>query len=381
MKKVAIMTWYSYRNFGTALQAAAMPYVISKLGYKPFNISYDPEPVQRKNNRVRRSLVKRIIKRAKWVFGPRPLASKERNAAFDRFISSNLNFTEEVAGNELVKLSDFFDAFVCGSDQIWSPRCFDAHYYLDFVSNPSKKIAYAPSFGCESITDNRMASRIASLIQKFGSIAVREKTGASIVEHLIGVRPQVVLDPTLLLDAEEWQGFSNPYPINTEEPYCLFYFLGSYSGNRRAAYKIAESRGLKVLEIPVFQQQIRQPSTLGADIGPAEFVSLIRDAELVCTDSFHGMVFATILNSQFVPFERFEPEGKDSQNTRVYNYLDVVGLKKILLTRAQLGNWRDYADPFIDFETVMCRIRTQREESLQYLKNALAAATTCSIEG
>ena len=376
MKNIAVMTWYTYHNYGTALQAVAMSYIISKLGYQPFHIAYDPEPAQQQNNRMHKSVLRKVTGKAKRLLNAGPLISKDRDAAFNRFVSINLNLTKELSGAELAELSNQFDAFVCGSDQIWSPRCFDAHYYLDFVSDKTKKIAYAPSFGCESITNSAMASCIQSLIRDFANIAVREKSGADIVESLIGIRPQIVLDPTLLLSAEEWQNFSSPYPTNSREPYCLFYFLGDYAGNRRTAHKIAQARGLRVLEIPVFQWQTCHSNALGPEVGPAEFTSLVRNAALVCTDSFHGIVFSTIFNRPFIPFERFNPKGMNSQNTRIYNFLDVAGLKKILLTRAQLASWRDYVDLSIDFETVGYCVKVQREKSLRYLKNALTSATS-----
>lgn len=374
MKSVAIMTWYSYRNYGSALQAFAIHRTIQKMGYLPSMVAYDPLPVQQaRSATIHRTIFQRAIGKIEWLLEPRPLESKECDAAFDRFICSGLNLTEAVAGDSLAELSDRFDAFVCGSDQIWSPRCFDAHYYLDFVDDSAKKIAYAPSFGCEGIQDGEMTLRIAGLLREFGSIAVREKSGADIVEGLVGMRPQVVLDPTLLLDAEEWRGVLMSYAVGAE-PYCLFYFLGSYSGNLRAARRIARSRGLRVLEIPVFREQEGGPGVLGSDVGPAEFVSLVAGASLVCTDSFHGMVFSTLFNRPFVPFERFDPRSSDSQNTRVYNFLKMVGLNGILLTRAKLRSWRDCANPVIDFSSVAERISLRRRESLQYLESALLKA-------
>ncbi len=372
-KSVAIMTWYAYRNYGTALQAAAISYVVAKLGYLPHFVSYDPKKSQSTMPVAKRPLIQRVTGKAKRFLSPRPLAVVERDAAFDRFIDANLEFTETLAPDRLAELSDRFDAFVCGSDQIWSPRFLDPRYYLDFVTQPLKKVAYAPSFGCEHINDEDKAERIASLLREFGSIAVREKSGADIVEELTGKRPQVVLDPTLLLDANAWSGLSRPYPV-TEEPYCLFYFLGSNRGNMKAARRIAKSSNLRVFEVPVFQNRQGRPGVLGPDVGPAEFVSLVKGASLVCTDSFHGMVFSTLFEKPFVPFERFDPNDPASQNTRVYNFLNMTGLDGILLSRSRLTDWRKLANPQIDYRAVRKRVAARREESLRYLRDALGNA-------
>lgn len=368
------MTWYSYRNFGTALQAAAMSRAVSQLGYRPFFVSYDPVPVQSSQPKLKRRIIRRALGKAKWHLSPHPLVATERDDAFDRFINANLTLTETLPPERLPELSDHFDAFVCGSDQIWSPRCFDARYYLDFVGDSQKKVAYAPSFGCEHIEDGGKAKLIASLLREFGNIAVREESGANIVEKLTGERPQVVLDPTLLLDADAWSELAGQYPVG-KEPYCLFYFLGSHRENARAARHIAESFDLRVLEVPVFQNRQGRPGVLRPDVGPAEFISLVRDASLVCTDSFHGMVFSVLFERPFIAFERFDPNDPASQNTRVYNFLNMTGLEGILASRSRLANRWELASPQIDYEAVGQRIAARREESLRYLRDALDGAT------
>lgn len=377
-KSVAIMTWYAYRNYGTALQAAAISRAVAKLGYRPHFVSYDPKKSQGTLPAAKRPLTQRVTGKAKRFLSPRPLAVAERDAAFDRFIDANLEFTDTLAPDRLAGLSDRFDAFVCGSDQIWSPRFLDPRYFLDFVAQSQKKVAYAPSFGCERIDDDSKAKRIASLLREFGSISVREKSGADIVEGLTGKRPQVVLDPTLLLDADVWSELARPYPI-TEEPYCLFYFLGSSKGNMMAARRIAEYSRLRVLEVPVFQNRQGRPGVLGPDVGPAEFVSLVKGASLLCTDSFHGMVFSILFEKPFVSFERFDPNDSASQNTRIYNFLNMTGLDGILLSRSHLANWRELANPKIDYRAVRKRLKARREESLRYLLDALENATRTTL--
>lgn len=374
MKNVAIMTWYAYRNYGTVLQAAAMSRSVANLGYRPHLVSYEPGQARSMTLAEKPNLVQRAREKAKRLLLPHPLVATEREAAFDRFIAANIKLTETLVPGRLAELSDRFDAFVCGSDQIWSPRCLDTRYYLDFVKEPWKKVAYAPSFGCEQIGDEGKAKIIASLLHDFEKIAVREESGADIVEELTGKRPQVVLDPTLLLDSNVWSGLARPYPVG-KKPYCLFYFLGSHGGNARAAHRIAELAGLRVLEIPVFQNRQGRPGVLGPDVGPAEFVSLVQHAELVCTDSFHGMAFSALFEKPFVPFERFDPNDKASQNTRVYNFLAMTGLEGILLSRSRLKNWRGVANPQINYAAVRKSLQARRRESLSYLRDALGGAT------
>lgn len=371
MNSVALMTWYGYQNYGTALQAVALLRSISNLGYKVSGVAYDPIPLQIARIKKETFSFNKIPEYSKKLLGYRPATSDSKSEIFARFISENYPQTKKIAEHDLIDITDDFDVFVCGSDQIWSPRCFDPRYYLDFVTDPYKKVAYAPSFGCDDIGDGDKANRIASLLRGFGSIAVREESGADIVERLTGRRPRVVLDPTLLLDAGSWGELSRPYPVG-DGPYCLFYFLGSYRGNERAARRIARAEGLRVIEVPVFRNQVGRPGVLGADVGPAEFLSLVRGADLVCTDSFHGMVFSTIFERPFVPFERFDPKDPQSQNTRVYNYLDMIGCREALLSRARIRARSGASVPSYDFEGINEGIMRRRRESIGYLKTALA---------
>lgn len=367
MKSIGIMTWYAYRNFGTALQAVALNFTISQLGYNAINIAYDPEI---KNSAIRRSIRTRLINRIKGAY---PLISQRREVAYNLFLDKLPTTPPVYSDMEFEDLNRVFDAFVCGSDQIWSPRFFDTRYYLDFVNRREKKISYAPSFGCNQISDSSIEARIRELIKDFSELSVREESGADIVESLIGKRPEVVVDPTLLLSGSQWNSFSVPFE-GSEEPYCLLYFLGSDESNIQTAKKMARARDLKVRTIPILERQRRRAECVGLDIGPGEFLSLISNAELVLTDSFHGIVFSVLFNVDYVAFERFDPASPESQNSRVYDFLKLIDDQIALLPRNRIQDWKQQVNRKHDFYEINRRIELRKRRSIGYLNEALLQA-------
>ena len=368
MKTIGIMTWYAYRNYGTVLQAVALNDAISSMGYKALDIAYDPEI---KNGHRKRKLSTRVLNR---VRGSIPLTAEGRERAFDCYIHENLPVTSLVkTDDDFLKLNDQFDGFVCGSDQIWSPRCFDSRYYLDFVTTPEKKVAYGPSFGCDAIEDMKVRESIARLLSDFPHLSVREESGARVVESITGSRPTVVMDPTLLLDSLRWASMIKPC-VMPRRPYCLFYFLGSAKCNESAARKIAAARRMEVCIIPTLQKHRYSKGCIGTDIGPSEFLALIQGADLIMTDSFHGMVFSALFNKEFIAFERFDPHSADSQNTRIYNVLKLLGCNEVLLSREQIGAGRLPVRLSMDYAQINKRIAQERGKSMKYLREALLMA-------
>lgn len=375
LKQVGIMTWYSYENYGSVLQAVALNQVIGQMGYRAIDIAYDPLLGRSTHEIPHRSTLRRCINKAKRLAGYIPIVSDERSCLFRDFVYSSIELSEDVGSkDELANFASRYDAYVCGSDQIWSPRCFDSSYYLDFVDHTSHMVAYAPSFGCDDLEPFVAASEIGRLLNRFKYIGVRESTAVDIVEKCTGVKPPVVLDPTLLLDADTWTGYASP--VNEDGPYCLVYFLGDDACNWKAARALAKKNGLRIVAIPVFKRDRRRSVSARYPIGPAEFLWLLSHAALVCTDSFHGMVFSTIFKRPFFAFERFDPNSGESQNTRVYSFLDLAGAGDRLLPRSALKSCQDFAEIYSDFTEASKRIEKKRMESLEYLRDALERAAS-----
>ena len=164
---------------------------------------------------------------------------------FDLFLEKNIPQSRVyTVGEEIAKDCGRYAAFLCGSDQIWTPsiRYLDSVYFLDFVPRTVGKIAYAPSIGCNYIPE-RLKPKMKELIGRIDFLSVREEHGAELIEALCGRRPEVVLDPTLLRTKKEWEDFSVPPELS--EPYILCYFLGGRRPLREFALRLKKKTGYK----------------------------------------------------------------------------------------------------------------------------------------
>ena len=379
---VAMMTWYHFRNYGTALQAAALSEKLRDLGCEPHMIRYIPGtyfPVLQEYSL--KAIGKRALKKAlrrKYSHGHKEYLTPGKKQRFAEFLESNLQFTEECRTTaDLERLNGQFQAFICGSDQIWSPLCFNPKYFLDFVKDPAKKIAYAPSLGVGKVEDRYIKSEIARLLCDIDHLSVREETGRRFIEKCTGRNCTVALDPTLLLPAGEWIERFSLHEAKPDDPYLLVYMLGNDPEHWKAAQQTAEHLGLSMRIIPVFSQDAKRKDCIKEPIGPKEFAELILNAEYICTDSYHGLAFSILFHRPFTAFPRFQKSDPKNQNARVFHLLSVTSLQDRLANQqAPL----EIADTFPSFVKADEAISKMRELSVRYLSDALRAAGETKTE-
>lgn len=370
MKKVAIITWYHYPNFGTALQVTALSYIVEKMGYQPEVIQYIPHGKLFTRGIYKRPsfLYKKIINK---VNNRNVIRDESCNVAFSNFLNKHIKLTRPCrTASELFTLNSEFDAFICGSDQIWAPTVFNSKYFLDFVQQSSKMISYAPSIGLSVIEDMYVRNRMREHISRFNHLSIREEQGRNLIKELCGKEAIVVLDPTLLLTPDEWDFMASNQVESS--PYMLCYFLGANKRPWEYVEILSKKTGLSVKVIPIFKQDLRRGYQVISGMGPAEFLGLIKNAALVCTDSFHGTVFSILYERPFFTFERFSNKDSNSQNSRIYNILKIVGLEdRLIKGKAEIRN-----NPFnCDFTEPKRRLEIEKKKSLQFLENALKEST------
>lgn len=273
---------------------------------------------------------------------------------FDRLI----HFSDQIVAADYISpgVGGSYDMFVVGSDQVWNPD-FDFNSeleYLPFVPK-SKKIAYAASFGVSEIASNR--ERTAELLDGFSAISVREDAGAKIVRDLSGVESPVVLDPTLLLSAGDWNQVAvEPKIADIERPYLLKYVLGD-DVHGAEIDGLARKMGLSVVDL----------KDEGLPVGPAEFVWLIEHAQLVCIDSFHGSVFSLIFHRPFIIFERQSDDA--DMSSRFDTLCRIFGMDHHRKASPSFDLARCLDEDWDSFER---RLARERARSLEWLGGALA---------
>ena len=372
MKKVAIMTWYQHKNYGTTLQALALQKVIKNLGYYVEGIDYYS------NGYYRETFLEKILSKQRIKEGIRnkvnrirygSVVDSKKEELYKKFIEDFIVFHKPTqTASQLFCLNKEFDAFVCGSDQIWSPNEFNSKYFLDFVKDDIKKISYAPSFGVTYIEDDCVRESVGELVSKIKHLSVREYQGADMLKEYYGIDAKVVIDPTLILNAKEWLSYSNKdYKVDSNILLC--YFLGENENVWKHVESIAKLHNLKVAVIPVFSKDYRRKYNILEGVGPAEFITLFSKASYICTDSFHGTVFSILFQREFKIFKRFKDNNLKSQNSRIINILEKLNLID------RLGN-KSKSQEIIDWKKVYSLLDGLRKESVEFLSKSLYEASS-----
>ena len=367
--KIAIMTWFHYHNYGTALQVVALNEYLRSIGHAPFVINYRPSalPILAPKGSTISYVAKKIHKRVGELVNS-SYTTEKREEKFESFLFDHLIFTEECKTlSDLERLNNEYDAFICGSDQIWSPILFNPHYYLDFINDQKKMIAFAPSVGLSQISDINVKARVKELVDRFTYLSTREYSGSTILSNLIGRDVKTVLDPSFLVDKQKWSDCAKS-PISNSRPYLLVYMLGKNEKHWRQIFRIAERLQLKVLIIPTFSKDLKRQGCIKDAVGVQDFLALVKNASYVCTDSFHGTVFSIIFNKQFSVFERFKEKDEANQNSRIYHILKLLGLESRLLTGKDYHSIQEG----IDYNQVNRRLDEEKEKTESFLKAALS---------
>lgn len=303
--RAGVVTLWGLSNFGNRLQNYAVCASLQKLGVYCETLV----PAQWGKTHYRN----RLEAQAKKLYARDPVQAqleKPQIVREFRFCEFNESYVPS-RKLDCVRFSDSlareYDVFVTGSDQVWNPRFRDSlgqleNRLLSFAPN-GKRVCFAPSFGIDEL-ESKWHDLFYKELFRFQHLNVREQSGAEIIRQLTGRDAQVVLDPTFMVEKDEWVSLSKPLPgFDVEQPYVLHYFLGNEEeeipAETRGILKreIAE-RGLK--EYRLFDKN--DPTICSA--GPSEFLWLLSHASLICTDSFHGTVFSILLGKPFLLCER-----------------------------------------------------------------------------
>lgn len=381
MKDAAILTkFYKNYNYGGMLQGYALKKAVTDLGYSVDLVSYDvganPNPVYPGlRQQIRQyGMLSAAEKAGEKAIGKcRFMISDllaERIRLFERFMKDTGVSTEVYDDLSAERLPERYKAFISGSDQIWNPNAVRNLYLQTFVSEPERKISYAASIGRDSFSEREAAVLIPAL-KKFGSLSVREKTAKALLESYLDNPVVTSLDPTMLLDREEWDKAASGPVISGK--YALVYFFSDSLQVRRKAAAFCRRHGLRMVFIPYAKQEYNLTDAAGpglriAKAGPAEFVSLISGAQFVLTDSFHGAVFSIIYRKPFAVFER-NKSGHVSMNSRLYDLLALFDQSHRLIDASRIDELEAlYA---VDEDKISAIMDREKRKSLGYLREAL----------
>ncbi len=383
-RKIGVCCEYEHRNYGSMLQALATVMQLEKLGYDYELIRYTrkltPDLLARSLSRIPEEIGLLIRRHGQTQRIKKYPDIQEgihlRNARFESFSRHYFLKVSRPYDTffQLQQAARQYCAVLVGSDQLWTPRGYSTGFFnLLFVPDDIPKIAYATSFGVSQIPDSKkkIAKKFLSRIEFIG---VRETRAAEMIKELTGRDVPTVADPTLLFSAQDWLNMIplRNLPSLVGKKYIFCYFLGSNPQQRREAEKLRAETGYEIVFLPHLDEFI--PGDLGFgdvqlfDVGPEEFVNLIRNAAYVCTDSFHDSVFSILYHKPFVTFNRFEDHDKNSRNSRI----DTLLAQTELENRRFCGRLLEQINQPIDTVRVDKRLQELRVYSLSYLNDAVS---------
>lgn len=365
--KVEIITLHRISNFGSLLQTYATQNAIEKMGYETEVLDFVPKGMSfirgcwPKNDTP---VWKKAVK-----FFPHLVVSAVAHNNVDLFLKKYIHLSDKryKSYHDLLKNTPLADAYLSGSDQVWNtqnnnpPEDLKA-YYLGFVPEGKKRIAYAGSFGKSTFTPEE-ETIIKEFIAKYDFVSVREDDGVRILQHFGFDNGVHVVDPTLLLSGEEWKKFASIKKA-PEAGYVFVYNLNRNSLIKEVARTIAKEKGLRIINFSdTFDFVLGAKNRFGNTA--EDFVNHIANADYVVTDSFHGTAFSLNLNRQVIVVKA------PRYNSRIESILRVAGLLETRLV-GTVEEGSKAASTTIDYEIVNSRMASARIKSYEFLKNALS---------
>ena len=386
MKRVGIITMHKVLNYGSALQAYALQRKVEDLGCQATIIDYlypNREHCERQQVKFfpKRSLVhfalialvgvllKILQVKSKKKKADAAIRRFRQHSAFRAFYRKYFKLSKEYTTIEsLMGSQERYDIYMTGSDQVWNPQYMvdDPNFLLGFAPAGARKYSYAASFAGKAIPEGSV-ELYRKYLEQYKRISVREQSTSDVVKGLIGSPAEIVCDPSLLLDREEWLKFCPAAPLVKEKyllVYILHYSFDPYPSIIPFVNKLARERNLQVVVLHGLKEGYSIEGALSFDsVGPVEFLRLFRDASLVVTTSFHGTAFSLNFGRDFYSVVK-QINGSDS---RVVDLLSVCGARHHLVELNSLESLQGSSVDAMETE----KLSEFRNRSIDYLQKIL----------
>lgn len=362
--KIAILTQELWGNYGGILQNYALQIVLKRMGHDPYTVCYYGKSFRNWMWEVLKYFVKVIINHPNKRFGLKKFSFYQynHNRGNGAFCIKYIQRSKPMRGiNTNAKFISEYDAFIVGSDQVWRPRYNlgrkSDYMYLEFLKDNSsvKKIAYAASFGVDEWEyDEQQTEKYQELIKQFDAISVRESSGVELCTKYLHADAIQVLDPTLMLSAEDYRSLI-PEEENVSRGDVCTYILDMTAEKQALIESFCSKNGLTWYAVGV-------PSHNGDFPSMESWLAGFANAKYVITDSFHGSVFSIIFNKPFVSI------GNDARGMSRFNSLLKMFELEGRLIKAT-DSLEKISDP--DWNLVSEKLKSWQEKSLEFLQENL----------
>ncbi len=337
MKKIGILTFQNANNFGAVLQAYALQETIKKIASTPVEIiNYDSPQMQLK---------------------------KIQSPIFKDFIKHHLNLSMPYSDPSF--FDDDYSAIIVGSDQVWNPELtgYDTTYFLSSLPKTVKKISYAASIGLNVNYLSSYSEFFQAALTDFSYLSLRERTHVGYLSALLN-RPVIAsLDPTLLLTAKEYTQDFQLQSISDK-----YIFLFSYAVDSKPldmANLLSLQTGYPIICYSLYYKSVHliSGSELYSSLPPENWLTYIKNASLIITDSFHGVMLSIAFNK---PFYAYTPNRYNM--IRVLDALELLNLSDRRLSTIKNTNDIKFD---LDYTSTNIILKSERQKTINYLTDAL----------
>lgn len=370
-KKVGVITMHRVINYGSFLQSYATQQVINNLGYDCELIDYVfPNKWHYQNGLIKHRTFKSFINDFMPNIGLTNTQKKKKD--FNRVINKyyKLSKNKYKHPQELIDNPPIYDIYVTGSDQTWNIKHTkgDNSFLLAFAPDKAKKISFSASFA-RSNMDEKYKKTFKYYLERYNAISIRDRKGNYIINELLGKEAEITLDPTLLLNKDEWSEFgANQKNAFKEQDYIMFYLITHSFESRPYIYNLLKQlqnkTGLKVFSFTHIPKGLDINYSFCGDASVEEFIQLFESASYVVTSSFHGTAFS-------VNFERplySVVDGLNSDDDRQSSFLKNVGLDNCIVP---IGQEFEKINPKYNRQEISNNLEQLRNTSIDYLKTSL----------
>lgn len=363
------MFYHSF-NYGGILQAYSLTQYLIRHGIETEQIRYNHFTAYSLKKRIKLYVMRHMpIMHFEYYVIRKKINTRKKiviRAAEEMVPHSNKVYTEKT----IDLCAKNYTAFITGSDQVWHGEW--PAYFLSFVPSDKTKIAYAASTG-KSALEYTEIEMICDNIKDFNAISVRERdTKETLAKELPNKKVELVVDPTLLLERKDWEKVTSTQLV--KEKYLFCYFLGDDKRMRSIANEYGRKYGLKVVTIPHMQGKVVESDMNFGDIQsfdaiPQDFLSYIKYADIVFTDSFHATIFSHIFSTQYVVFSRVAHK---DMNNRLETLMDIFATRHRFIVEDRQFNL-DFIETLkpIDYSIISDELELLKKKSVNFLMRSL----------
>ena len=362
---IYITTYHDSINYGAALQSYALQNYLKNIGYesKLIKIKKSVKPWKKRFKLIKTNasgFIKLIITDVFRFINRKEIEKGEKN--FQEFFAKYHNTTNEYNSFEELKLNPpVSDMYISGSDQVFNPLAKKPWFFLEFGGENVRRISYAASVGIDTVPEDKK-DLFKNGLKNFDVISVRESESKELVEKYYGKKVSVNVDPTLLIRQKEWDAIKNDsYCAGIKKSYALVYAFYTPKWLSKKLREIHKNTGLDIVVLSYNGFVKIYHNKIIMNAGPAEFLKLVSEADMIISSSYHGCIFSMIYEKPFYAVVN------TNAKTRISSLLSLFDLKKRVLSE----DTRIDMDIDIDYNNIKNKIERERERTKEYLTKAI----------